>query len=292
MDRPAPRPSMNLSRAMPGRWVPGLLLLLLAGTGIPRLTADIVMGNTGISGDIAAVSGTDAHTFSYANDGEFLAVAVTAASFANGVNGGLLPTVSYNGAPLTQIATAQKGNDEWSGVYYLKDPGVGSFDLTVDFGASKIQENTGFWAFGALSLSGVNETTPLAGFLGANNAGGWTITSQSPNLITPGDFFLAAIATDGVPGEPNGSVLTGSQTSLYYQEIPVDTPTRSYNVIYTSVAAGDLINTDQLQVNRRGGDLKAFSGVVFNAAIPEPSSFALLLISGLAVWAARQRRPA
>jgi len=257
----------------------------------------ITLGNTGASGPFVAGLGNEAGSFSFNNNGDFLAVAVAAvADNGNLTSDTISPTVTYNGVPLTSAASRQRGGREWVGLFYLANPAIGSNSLAVNFGDDVLTEpGNGAWEIGAVSLSGVDETDPIAATLSTESNANPLSLPGLPGAITPGDFLLLASGNDSSTGTPTYTVPTDSQTILFDNDNPSNTTGgRSYDSIFATLAAGD-IDSDAVSLGGEEHRSGAHAAVVFNSlpepeppVVPEPATLVLTGLAGVALM--RRRR--
>jgi hypothetical protein len=254
--------------------------------------ATIIMGNTGTSGEIPAVTGNETGSFIFTNNADFLAVAISMSSDNDMSSGLASPTVTYNGDPLTEVDSTQRGDDGWVGIFYLDSPSIGGHTLSVSFDDALALDG-GAWQIGALSLSNVDESNPIAGSATTITGGtGYTIPSSSTGLISEGDFLLVAVAADNVTGDPHMVIdTTLNGTILYDSNEPAGAGNRDYDAMYWALGEDDISGVDDdevLLVNSGNSRVHAGIGVVFNA-IPEPGTFALLTLAGLLAAVFRRR---
>src|SRR5690606_2631421 len=104
---------------------PAIVAVMAIGAQ-PISGAVISVANPASSGEIPGTSGSA--SFTYDQQGEFLAVVVTVAS---GVNGNVTGSVTFGGTALTLAQGFQDGGNGWSAIYYLTDPAVTADTLAV-----------------------------------------------------------------------------------------------------------------------------------------------------------------
>ncbi len=256
----------------------GLAIALLL-RGVPVAQGAIIVGNTGTSGNLDSVdAGNESGSFSFDNNGEFLVVTMAGASNDNSV-----PTVNaanisvtFNSVALTLAGFQQRSNDQIAGVWYLTNPAVGEFTLSLNFNQNAFtgDATTGDWQFGAISLSNVNESDPIAGLLTTNSGtADQTITPQTPGEINSGDFLAVGIGTTGNHTANHYQTVSTLQTDFYSED-----PASPYSSIYQVLTAADIDGLGSVLLDEVGntiGTSQATVGVVFNV-VPEPTSVVLL----------------
>lgn len=104
------------------------------------------------------------------------------------VGNGSVNSISFAGTNLTQAVLKQDSTDGlWSGIYYLLSPPAGLGTVTVTLKGTCTAQ-TG----GAISLSGVHQTTPTNG----TTAGTGQAQSSAAGTITTtidGDYFISSL---------------------------------------------------------------------------------------------------
>lgn len=270
-----------------------VVIIMMAMACQVSSAAAITVGNTQASGQILAASGNESSSILHNSNSNFLAVVITVvADGTTNLSIAATPTVTYNGDALTH-ATSLITNRSFSAVYYLANPEAGSNTLAVNFGADVLVQGAGAWEFGAVSLTGVDLTNPIAHASNFNANGLTSVTLTSPTIgsISAGDFLLIGNAVDNAIPSPNWTTAGGSQATFYNNDDPSGAGAREYNAQYGVVVAGDLsgINGDAIVLTSTQSRFGARAAVVFNNIIPEPGTAGLLLVAGLLV-ASRRRR--
>ncbi|WFB36173.1 PEP-CTERM sorting domain-containing protein [Kiritimatiellota bacterium B12222] len=271
--------------------------LLLCSTILGTLNAAVVVeGTPGVSGNLATVDGNEAGSFNYANpvSGEFLVVTLAGQAAGNTVNNNYNSaniSVTYNNVALTLGTFGTNSNDGFAGVWYLSDPiadgSAYSLDVSFTPGIFSGEAASGSWQFGAISLSNVNEADPFASVVSA----GASVTDQdfsiSPDggqTINAGDFLVLTDTIQAVSlGGNHFETATDGQTDLYHFE-----DGNGYSSIYQVLTSSDILGGDVPMTDVNNGNKYLAQGLVINA-IPEPSSFALILLSMFAVVAFRRK---
>lgn len=128
------------------------------------------------SGSTAGSSVSFAHTTSGSN--RLLLVGIS----LNNDNLETVSSVSYGGAPLTFIGQETYEDDARVELWQLIDPPLGTGDVAVTFSADLMQ----YAVVGAISFTGVNQSTPLGSFAGnhaTSSAASVTVPSEANELV-------------------------------------------------------------------------------------------------------------
>ncbi len=180
-------------------------------------------------------------------------------------NGGALPTsVTYGGVSLQFVGGAQNANRATVGIWYL-DNVASDGDLVIDFGTNGSTASMGFSMFALDGLVAGGATT------------GATVRSNEPTPIilgAGGGFVLGQFA---------GNNVTQTTTSGYTEDF-------SYRVGSDGLGSQHLVTQDagDYTLTSFGGNNTRVATYAW-AAIPEPSSFALIGLAGLALLRRRRR---
>lgn len=255
--------------------------------------AAILVGNTGVSGNLTAVSGNESGSFSFDNDGEFLLVTVAGETGGNvgatSVNTANI-SVTFNGDALTLVGFGVNSNDGFAGIWYLKDPDLGNHSLSFNFNQDVITGDASTesnWQFGAIALSNVDEADPIAGTYGlgvSTSAQSFVITPDVSQTFDAGDFVALADSNQAVTTVgAHFRTATDGQSTLYSLA-----QGNAYASIHQVLTAGDIdINGDVPMTDINNGNKYHARGVVLNA-IPEPASLGVLGFGALLLT--RRRR--
>ena len=259
------------------------VMIFLMWVALPAAEAVVILNGSAASGEIVGVSGNDAATMQYDNQGDLLAAIITISSNGN-IASTVDPTVSYNGKSLTREVSGRRRGNGMSLIYYVTDPATDENTFSVDFGSSILPDGGGAWEFGVFSLSNIDETAPIASSEGWDRNSTRTLDSDFPGAIDNLDLVLIGSAAEYEHPDPHWTVSTDSQSSLFYNNSPTGAGRHEYNGIYAFIADGDLsgTNNDELILTQNNESrLGGYSAVVFNGIIPEPTSLALLVVGGL-----------
>lgn len=119
-----------------------------------------------------------------------------------------ITSVTYNGVSMTRVGSdvqnTQPGDDPWASQWYLVAPATGTNTVEVTVAATPARTNAG-----AVSLNGVNQTTPL----NAENGATGSSTSASVSVTTTVDncWLVDCVSVKGAT-TPSPS---GGQTSIH-----------------------------------------------------------------------------
>lgn len=123
-------------------------------------------------------------------------------SYYNGSGSVSPPTLSWNGTPLTTVATAANalgGNDKRSAVYFLPNPAAGTFNLTGTF------SGTAFWRLS------IREWADADNYHDGSNANG---DSGTPSVnvanVVSGEVILDAVSANATIAVGAGQSTTNS----------------------------------------------------------------------------------
>jgi hypothetical protein len=270
-----------------------ILVVLVAALCLPEANAQtIVVEGTASSGALAAAAGNDNQFFNYTNvvTGEFMVVTVAGKAAGNSVSNNYNSnniSVTYNNAAFTLGAFGTNSNDGFAGIWYLANPIAdgSAHELRVDFGGDIFDNGT--WEFGAISLSNVNESSPIAATVvsGASTSDqDFTITPNVSQTINAGDFLALANANQSVSTVGNQFRTASDGQTDFYDYVD----TNGYSSIYQVLSGSDIVAGDVPITDVNDGNKYQARGLIFNA-VPEPSTF-LLLGMGLSLLAFRRRR--
>jgi len=269
-------------------------------------SAQVVIGNTGGTAGSISYENQDtsdtATSFSFNNNGDFIALAITVGSGTNDLRGvtGADATVTFGSQSFTLVTEQQRSNDEWSGVYYLANAAAGVNTVTFDFnddifaptGTLQPTDPVGAIQIGVLSLTGIDTEDPIAGLEQNDVLDDMTIPSQTPNEIQVGDLLFTSTVSR-TDNADHFETASGNQLDLISNPSPNDTPNgdgsqSSFQSIYQILGEDDLTGDSVILTEIGEGGIAANIGVVFNQ-VPEPTS-AAFLVAGTALLAFRRRR--
>ncbi|HEY7634895.1 MAG TPA: hypothetical protein VH763_05100 [Gemmatimonadales bacterium] len=163
--------------------------LTLAAAAVPRsLVAQIAFDAASTAtGNLLTMSWS--HTVGTGTQ-RLLVVGVTV---RNGLNLGV--SVTYGGTGLTLLrSTRNSDNAVRAELWYLKNPASGTANVTVTLlGAAKM-------AGGAVSFSGVNQTTPIGAIASDSSTGTGTTNPTTTVTSATGNLVIDAVAMEGSAG--------------------------------------------------------------------------------------------
>src|SRR4051794_20703563 len=116
---------------------------------------------------------TTSLTFAHSVSGTYRLLLVGVSLNISGSTGTTVSALTYNGTALTRIAQINQGTVRRVEIWQLLNPPVGTANVVLTLGTLTNHANVGVVAT-ALSLIGVNQTTPLGTAATAANAGSTT----------------------------------------------------------------------------------------------------------------------
>ena len=234
------------------------LLALPAALNAQVLVESVVAGNPTF--DDPADTGTFAFDASGSN------YILVAASSRNSVD-----SATYNGAPMTQIHLFNdSGQNEGFGIWGLANPTAGSNDVVIQY-ASGSPDGRNVVAVYGLS----NVDTSIGGSLIDNNNNGDSV-SGNPTLAGASLFGFAG--TNGGSDVTSFTITGGTASNEIFQENT------------TSIGGSAVLSTSTATTYTFDANTGDYGALVQVAAIPEPSTAALLLGVGAFAFLLSNRR--
>jgi hypothetical protein len=150
----------------------------------------------------SSAAGAASLTFSHTCGSLVNGLIVVLASYYNGANS--ITTITYNGVALTAVRRDNPAGAAATEVWYLVAPASGANNVIITFGSGN-SGGSGVSA-AAISLSGIDQASPIDGQNGSGAAAGGTSQSTSVTTVADSAWLLDILTEDKSP------TVGGSQT--------------------------------------------------------------------------------